>query len=82
LILPQRIQSINSSNQEKIAKISEESDSKSAQIVEQEQQITRLKQQIETLSAQVTDYEGVDSTSAAMNSLMKAVTCTWRIPQI
>ncbi len=73
LILPQRIQSINSSNQEKIAKISEESDSKSAQIVEQEQQISRLQQQIETLSAQVTDYEGVDSTSAAMNSLMKAV---------
>jgi len=73
LILPQRVQSINSSNQEKIAKISEESDSKSAQIVEQEQQITKLQQQIETLSAQVTDYEGVDSTSAAMNSLMKAV---------
>ena len=73
LILPQRVQSINSNNQEKIAKISEESDAKSAQIVEQEQQISKLQQQIETLSAQVTDYEGVDSTSAAMNSLMKAV---------
>ncbi len=73
LILPQRVQSINSSNQEKIAKISEESDAKSAQIVEYEQQVTRLQQQIESLNAQVTDYEGVDSTSAAMNSLMKAV---------
>ncbi len=73
LILPQRVQSINSNNQEKIARISEESDAKSAQIVEYEQQVTKLKQQIEGLSEQVTDYEGVDSTSAAMNSLMKAV---------
>ncbi len=73
LILPQRVQSINSSNQEKIAKISEESDSKSAQIVSYEQQIARLQDEIDKLGEQVTNYEGVDSTSAAMNSLMKAV---------
>ena len=73
LILPQRIQSINTSNQEKIARISEESDSKSAQMVAYEQQITSLQEEIDKLSTQVTDYEGVDSTSAAMNSLMKAV---------
>ncbi len=73
LILPQRVQSINSSNQEKIAKISEESDSKSAQIVSYEQQIARLQDEVDKLGEQVTDYEGVDSTSAAMNSLMKAV---------
>ncbi|MBQ7613746.1 MAG: tetratricopeptide repeat protein [Butyrivibrio sp.] len=73
LILPQRIQTINSSNQEKIAQISEESDSKSAQIVSYEQQISSLQEEIDKLNGQVTDYEGVDSTSAAMNSLMKAV---------
>ena len=73
LILPQRIQSVNSSNQEKIARISEESDSKSAQLNENEQKIAGLESEIEQLRTQVTDYEGVDSTSAAMNSLMKAV---------
>ena len=73
LILPQRIQSVNSSNQEKIAQISEESDSKSAQIVSYEQQVKTLQEEIDELNTQVTDYEGVDSTSAAMNSLMKAV---------
>ena len=73
LVLPQRIQGINSSNQAKISKISEESDSKSAQIVIYEQQIKNLQEEIDKLGEQVTDYEGVDSTSAAMNSLMKAV---------
>ena len=73
LVLPQRIQGINSSNQEKISRISEESDSKSAQIVIYEQQIKNLQEEIDKLGEQVTDYEGVDSTSAAMNSLMKAV---------
>ena len=73
LILPQRVQSINSSNQEKITKISEESDSKSAQIVSYEQQVKSLQEEIDKLNSQVTGYEGVDSTSAAMNSLMKAV---------
>ncbi len=73
LILPQRVQSVNSSSQEKISKISEESDAKSAQIVSYEQQITKLQEEIDKLGEQVTDYEGVDSTSAAMNSLMKAV---------
>ncbi|WP_034443639.1 tetratricopeptide repeat protein, partial [Butyrivibrio sp. AE2032] len=73
LILPQRIQNINGSNQEKIAQISEESDAKSAQIVSYEQQVKSLQEEIDKLSTQVTDYEGVDSTSAAMNSLMKAV---------
>ncbi len=73
LILPQRIQSINSKNQEKITQISEESDSKSAQIVSYEQQIASLQEEIDKLGNQVTDYEGVGSTSGAMNSLMKAV---------
>lgn len=72
LILPQRIQSINSSNQSRIAQISEESDSKSAQINDYQQQITKLESQVKDLQNTVTDYEGVDSTSAAMNSLMKA----------
>ena len=72
LILPQRIVSINSSNQEKITQISEESDAKSAQINEYEQQVATLKSQIEELQGQVSGYEGVDSTSAAMNSLMEA----------
>ncbi len=73
LILPQRIVSINSSNQQKITQISEESDAKSAKINEYEQQIATLQTQVDNLQTQVTDYEGVDSTSAAMNSLMKAV---------
>lgn len=73
LILPQRISSINSKNQEKISQISEESDAKSATINDYEQKITNLQAQIDTLQGQVTDYEGVDSTSAAMNCLMKAV---------
>ena len=72
LILPQRIQSINSSNQSKIAQISEESDAKSAKINEYEQQVKNLENQIGDLQSKVTDYEGVDSTSAAMNSLMSA----------
>ena len=73
LVLPQRIQTVNSDSQEKIARISEESDAKSAQINENEQKIASLESEIEQLRTQVTDYEGVDSTSAAMNSLMKAV---------
>ena len=73
LILPQRIQSITVTNQEKITQISEESDAKSAQIVEYEQQIANLQQEISELDNQVNDYEGVDSTSGAMNALMKAV---------
>lgn len=81
LILPQRIQSINSGNQEKIAQISEESDAKSAQIVANEQQIKNLEAQVEELKGQVTDYEGVDSTSAAMNSLMKAVNIYMETPE-
>ncbi len=72
LILPQRIQSINSSNQARITQISEESDSKSAQINAYEQQIANLNKEVEELKGQVTGYEGVDSTSAAMNSLMQA----------
>ena len=72
LILPQRIQSINNNNQNRIAQISEESDAKSAQIKDYEQQIKNLESQISGLQTQVTDYEGVDSTSAAMNSLMSA----------
>ncbi|MCR5403043.1 MAG: tetratricopeptide repeat protein [Butyrivibrio sp.] len=80
LILPQRIQSITTSNQEKIAKISEESDAKSAQIVEYEQQIAALQDEIDKLGSQVTDYEGVDSTSGAMNSLMKAVNIYMKDP--
>ncbi len=72
LILPQRIQSINNSNQNKIAQISEESDAKSAKINDYEQQIKTLQSQIDGLQNKVTDYEGVDSTSAAMNSLMEA----------
>ncbi|MCR5671284.1 MAG: tetratricopeptide repeat protein [Butyrivibrio sp.] len=81
LILPQRIQSINSGNQEKIAQISEESDAKSAQIVSYEQQVNNLKAQVEELNSKVTDYEGVDSTSAAMNSLMKAVSSYMEDPE-
>ncbi|ADL34886.1 TPR domain-containing protein [Butyrivibrio proteoclasticus B316] len=72
LILPQRIQSINNSNQNKISQISEESDAKSAKINEYEQQVKTLENQITDLQSKVTDYEGVDSTSAAMNSLMSA----------
>ncbi|SFP97707.1 TolA-binding protein [Butyrivibrio proteoclasticus] len=72
LILPQRIAGINSNNQEKITQISEESDAKSAQINDYEQQIATLKSQVEELEGQVSGYEGATSTSAAMNSLMKA----------
>ena len=73
LILPQRIQNINSANQDKIAEISEESDAKSAEIVAYEQQVASLQEEIDSLGEQVNAYEGVDSTSAAMNSLMEAV---------
>ena len=72
LILPQRIQSINNANQSRITQISEESDSKSAQLKEYEQKIQTLESQISGLQTQVTDYEGVDSTSSAMNALMAA----------
>ncbi|WP_022774292.1 tetratricopeptide repeat protein [Butyrivibrio sp. AE2015] len=72
LILPQRIAGINSNNQEKITQISEESDAKSAQINDYEQQIKTLKSQVEELEGQVSGYEGATSTSAAMNSLMQA----------
>ncbi|MBQ3795698.1 MAG: tetratricopeptide repeat protein [Butyrivibrio sp.] len=72
LILPQRIQSINSNNQSKITQISEESDAKSAQLKEYEQKISTMESQISSLQTMVTDYEGVDSTSSAMNALMAA----------
>mgnify|MGYP002856942511 CR=1 FL=1 len=72
LILPQRIAGINSNNQEKITQISEESDAKSAQINDYEQKIATLQSQIDELQGEVSGYEGATSTSAAMNSLMKA----------
>ena len=73
LILPQRIESVTHSNKEKIAQISEESDAKSAKIGELDQKMTSMTEQIKALEEQVASYEGVDSTSASMNSLMKAV---------
>ena len=75
LILPQRIESINSSSKEKIANISEESDSKSAQIAEYERQIKNLTAKNTDLEKEIGGYEGGDSTSisSASNSLMKAV---------
>ncbi len=73
LILPARIQSINSSNQKKIVAISEESDAKSAQINEYTEQVESLQAQVEELESQINQAEGTDSQTAAMNSLMTAV---------
>lgn len=73
LILPARIQSINSSNQKKIVAISEESDAKSAQINEYTEEVESLQAQVEELEGQLNQAEGTDSQTAAMNSLMTAV---------
>lgn len=75
LILPQRIESINSNTKEKIANISEESDSKSAKIAEYERQIQNLKTENDKLTKEIGGYEGGDNTSisSASNSLMKAI---------
>ena len=68
LILPQRIKNITSNNNRTITGISEESDSKSAQIEEYEQKIKTLEKQVKELGDEVGGYENVDSTC-----LMKAV---------
>lgn len=75
LILPQRIESVTAGNKDMIERISEESDAKSAQIGEFEQKMATMDKQIKDLQEQVASYEGVDSTSASMNALMKAVDC-------
>ena len=72
LILPARIQAINSSNKDRITAISEESDSKSAQLTEYEQQIADLTKEKKTLQSQIDSYQGTDSTVDSMNALMAA----------
>ena len=73
LILPARIQEVNSTYKKQISTISEESDAKSAQVGEYEQQISSLNTDIENLKEQLEAYESVDTTGSATVNLMKAV---------
>ncbi|MBE5859706.1 MAG: tetratricopeptide repeat protein [Butyrivibrio sp.] len=73
LILPARIQEVNSTFKEQIGTISEESDAKSAKMGEYEQQISSLNSEIENLNEKLSTYEGADSTGSASEKLMKAV---------
>ncbi len=73
LILPARIQQVNSNFKEQISTISEESDSKSAKMGEYEQQISSLNAEIESLQEELSTYEGSESTGSASANLMKAV---------
>lgn len=72
LILPARIQTINSSNTDRIAAISEQSDSKSAKLTEYEQEIANLKKEKDGLKTQIDSYQGTDTTMDAMGALMAA----------
>ena len=73
LILPKRIQEMNTSYKTQISEISEESDSKSAKIGEYEQQIEALTSELEGLKNEVSAVEGSDSSNSASNDLMEAV---------
>ncbi len=73
LILPKRIQVMNTSYKTQIAEISEESDAKSAKIGEYEQQIEVLNSELEGLKNEMSVATGTDSSSSASNNLMEAV---------
>ena len=81
LILPARIQSMNITNQQKIAAISEESDTKTERLLEAEQREGDLRGQIEELEARVEELtlRGQDSSTADI--LMSAVTAYLTVPE-
>lgn len=72
LILPSKLQQAGTTNQQTIIAISEESDAKSAQIVQNETEIQSLQEELESLKSQISTYEGTDSSMAAVNNLMEA----------
>lgn len=73
MILPARVAAVNSANTARITSISEESDAKSAKILEYETQISDLKTQSDSLQSEIDDYEGKEGTVDTMNYLMAAV---------
>ena len=72
LLLPAKLQQAGTTNREAIITISEQSDAKSAQIVQYEGQIEDLQAELESLQSQISTYEGTDSSLSAVNSLMEA----------
>ncbi len=73
LILPARIQEMNTSYKAQIAQVSEESDAKSAKMGEYEQQISSLSTEIDTLNEKLAAFEGTESSGSEANNLMEAV---------
>ncbi len=73
LILPARVQQMNTSYKTQIAEVSEESDAKSAKLGEYEQQIATLNTEMEELQNQIDSYKGTEGTGSETNNLMEAV---------
>ncbi len=73
LILPARMQEMNTSYKTQISEISEESDSKSAKLLEYEQQIDSQAGEIEKLKEEIGSFEGTDTPNSGINVLMEAV---------
>ncbi|MCR4755264.1 MAG: tetratricopeptide repeat protein [Lachnospiraceae bacterium] len=72
LILPSQIQKATESTRQTVVTISEQSDAKSAQLVQYEKDIAALQKELEALQGQISTYEGTDSSLAAVNKLMEA----------
>lgn len=73
LILPSRIKNINSTNQQMVAAISEESDAKSAKIAEFEHENILLSDKLEALNEELEALKLSASESTSTDVLMKAV---------
>ncbi|MBR5968757.1 MAG: tetratricopeptide repeat protein [Lachnospiraceae bacterium] len=73
LVVPGRTRSAQMESNERIAAISEESDSRAAKLSEYERQVGELEQQMQTLSSRLEVYEGRDSSTGNMDGLMRAV---------
>ncbi|MBQ7679145.1 MAG: tetratricopeptide repeat protein [Butyrivibrio sp.] len=81
LILPARIQSMNTTNQQEIAAISEENDAKNARLLESEQREATLALEIDDLKAEIDELIQAGNRSTTADLLMSAVTAYLNVPE-
>lgn len=81
LILPARIQTARAGIDEELRKVSEQLDSKTATINEQQLQIDELTAENDSLQQQMQDYLGTDGTMQAADSLMEAAAAYLNDPE-
>ncbi|MBR0091667.1 MAG: hypothetical protein IJP92_08205, partial [Lachnospiraceae bacterium] len=72
LVTPGRVRSAQIESNERIAAISEESDSRAAKLAEYEKEVGDMEQQMLTLNTRLEAYEGRDTSTGNMDGLMRA----------